>query len=52
MGLKEAQIKLDNANNTYYAGQTVNGSVIFEFDSVKKVRGECRKFVISRENSI
>jgi hypothetical protein len=39
MGLKDVLIKLDNSNNTYYAGQTVNGQVVFEFDSPKKIRG-------------
>lgn len=46
MGLKEVQIKLDNSNNTYYAGQTVNGVVVFEFDSPKKVRGRCENCVL------
>lgn len=44
MGLKEAQIVLDNPWNTYYAGQTVNGRVDFTFDSPKKVRGVYVKF--------
>lgn len=39
MGLKDCQIILDNAWNTYYAGQTVNGRVEFTFDKPKKVRG-------------
>lgn len=42
MGLKGCQITLDNPWNTYYAGQTVNGKVVFTFDSPKKIRGkEC-----------
>jgi len=41
MGLKGCEIQLDNPWNTYYAGQTVNGQVIFTFDSPKKVRGKC-----------
>lgn len=40
MGLKEANIYLDNQWNTYYAGQTVNGRIEYVFDSPKKVRGE------------
>ncbi|XP_053611866.1 arrestin domain-containing protein 3 [Plodia interpunctella] len=39
MGLKEANIYLDNQLNTYYAGQTVNGKIEYTFDSPKKVRG-------------
>jgi hypothetical protein len=50
MGLKEVQIKLDNSNNTYYAGQTVNGNVVFEFDSPKKVRGEYFMQILKSEN--
>lgn len=40
MGLKNCEIKLDNPWNTYYAGQTINGQVVFTFDAPKKVRGE------------
>lgn len=40
MGLKDAVIILDNQWNTYYAGQTVNGRIEYEFDSPKKVRGK------------
>lgn len=40
MGLKGCQIILDNPWNTYYAGQTVNGKVVFTFDSPKKIRGK------------
>ncbi|CRK99588.1 CLUMA_CG012900, isoform A [Clunio marinus] len=39
MGLKECEIKLDSPINTYFAGQTVNGTVMYSFDSPKKVRG-------------
>lgn len=39
MGLKECLINLDNPWNTYYAGQTIQGNVVFTFDSPKKVRG-------------
>lgn len=39
MGIKEANIFLDNQWNTYYAGQTVNGRIEYIFDSPKKVRG-------------
>ncbi|KAG7300439.1 hypothetical protein JYU34_016060 [Plutella xylostella] len=39
MGLKEANIVLDNQFNTYFPGQTVNGRVEYVFDSPKKVRG-------------
>ncbi|CAO1405671.1 unnamed protein product [Diamesa tonsa] len=39
MGLKECEIRLDSPVNTYYAGQTVNGTVVYTFDSPKKVRG-------------
>ncbi|CAH0399343.1 unnamed protein product [Chilo suppressalis] len=39
MGIKEANIYLDNQFNTYYAGQTVNGRIEYVFDSPKKVRG-------------
>lgn len=48
MGLKGCQITLDNPWNTYYAGQTVNGKVVFTFDSPKKIRGknkESKKFL-------
>lgn len=45
MGLKGCQITLDNPWNTYYAGQTVNGKVVFTFDSPKKIRGN-RYFII------
>ncbi|KAG6444951.1 arrestin domain-containing protein 17 [Manduca sexta] len=44
MGLKEANIYLDNQWNTYYAGQTVNGRIEYVFDSPKKVRGIHVKF--------
>lgn len=40
MGLKGCQITLDNPWNTYYAGQTVNGKVVFTFDTPKKIRGK------------
>ena len=49
MGLKMCEITLDNPWNTYYAGQTVNGQVNFTFDSPKKVRGTCTKFIIIEE---
>ncbi|KAG5679842.1 hypothetical protein PVAND_009379 [Polypedilum vanderplanki] len=39
MGLKECEIKLDSPINTYYSGQTINGTVTYQFDSPKKVRG-------------
>ncbi|XP_060804666.1 arrestin domain-containing protein 17 [Amyelois transitella] len=39
MGLKEANIYLDNQLNTFYAGQTINGRIEYVFDSPKKVRG-------------
>uniref|UniRef100_A0A2A4K4A1 Arrestin C-terminal-like domain-containing protein n=1 Tax=Heliothis virescens TaxID=7102 RepID=A0A2A4K4A1_HELVI len=39
MGIKEANIYLDNQFNTYYAGQTINGRIEYVFDSPKKVRG-------------
>ncbi|XP_016939599.4 arrestin domain-containing protein 17 [Drosophila suzukii] len=45
MGLKGCEIQLDNPWNTYYAGQTVNGQVIFTFDSPKKVRGIIIRFL-------
>lgn len=45
MGLKECEIKLDSPVNTYYAGQTVNGTVTYTFDSPKKVRGIKIKFL-------
>ncbi|VVC95248.1 unnamed protein product [Leptidea sinapis] len=44
MGIKEANIYLDNQWNTYYAGQTVNGRIEYVFDSPKKVRGIHVKF--------
>ncbi|CAG9791080.1 unnamed protein product [Diatraea saccharalis] len=44
MGIKEANIYLDNQCNTYYAGQTVNGRIEYVFDSPKKVRGIHVKF--------
>ncbi|KAJ2949368.1 hypothetical protein O0L34_g15281 [Tuta absoluta] len=44
MGIKDAAIYLDNQFNTYYAGQTVNGRIEYEFDSPKKVRGIHVKF--------
>lgn len=50
MGLKEALIKLDNSNATYYAGQTVNGQLVLEFDSPKKVRGKFELFIKIRFN--
>lgn len=40
MGLKSCEVFFDNPWNTYYAGQTVNGRVDFEFDSPKKIRGK------------
>lgn len=39
MGLKDCVISLDNPWNTYYPGQTINGSADFTFDAPKKVRG-------------
>lgn len=39
MGLKSSEIIFDNKWNTYYAGQTVNGTVNLVFDSPKTVRG-------------
>lgn len=42
MGLKACQIIFDNAWNTYYAGQTINGRVEITVDSPKKVRGKIR----------
>lgn len=44
MGIKEANIYLDNQWNTYYAGQTINGRIEYVFDSPKKVRGIHVKF--------
>ncbi|KAL0821078.1 hypothetical protein ABMA28_005709 [Loxostege sticticalis] len=44
MGIKEANIYLDNQYGTYYAGQTVNGRIEYVFDSPKKVRGIHVKF--------
>lgn len=38
--MKEARIVLDNEYNTYYAGQTLNGRIEYEFDGPKKVRGK------------
>lgn len=39
MGLKDCEIRLDSPVNTYYAGQTINGTVVYTFDAPKKVRG-------------
>ncbi|KOB63269.1 Arrestin (Or S-antigen), partial [Operophtera brumata] len=44
MGIKVANIYLDNQWNTYYAGQTINGRIEYVFDSPKKVRGVHVKF--------
>ncbi|XP_059055527.1 arrestin domain-containing protein 2 [Achroia grisella] len=44
MGIKEANIYLDNQLNTYYAGQAINGRIEYVFDSPKKVRGIHVKF--------
>lgn len=46
MGVKEANIYLDNQYNTYYAGQTVNGRIEYVFDKPKKVRGKCLSQVL------
>ncbi|XP_037038639.1 arrestin domain-containing protein 17 [Bradysia coprophila] len=51
MGLKGCQITLDNPWNTYYAGQTVNGKVVFTFDSTKKIRGIIIKFLSEANTS-
>ncbi len=52
MGLKGCQITLDNPWNTYYAGQTVNGKVVFTFDSPKKIRGKKLDSVFGNLSSI
>lgn len=40
MGLKDCQITLDNPWNSYYPGQTINGTVEYTFDAPKKIRGK------------
>lgn len=44
--MKEARIVLDNEYSTYYAGQTLNGKIEYEFDSPKKVRGKAVIFIL------
>ncbi|KAL0870780.1 hypothetical protein ABMA27_005711 [Loxostege sticticalis] len=39
MGYEEGQIILDSSTGAYYAGQDVNGRVVFELTKRKKVRG-------------
>lgn len=44
--MKDPIIVLDNEYNTYYAGQTLNGRVEYEFDTLKKVRGKDVIFIL------
>jgi hypothetical protein len=39
MGLKVFQIVFDNPTETYYAGQSVSGSVLLSLASPKTIRG-------------
>ncbi|XP_053611510.1 arrestin domain-containing protein 17-like [Plodia interpunctella] len=58
MGFDNARIVLDSPNNTYYAGQTLNGRLLFSSDKVKKfrgiyvhMRGYCKVHWTSREHN-
>lgn len=44
--MKDARIVLENEYNTYYAGQTLNGRIEYEFESPKKVRGKDVIFIL------
>lgn len=45
MGYEEGQIILDSPTGAYYAGQDVNGRVVFELTKRKKVRGQYTKML-------
>lgn len=44
--MKDPRIIFDNEYNTYYAGQTLNGRIEYEFDSLTKVRGKAVTFIL------